>query len=244
MSTQIINGLFQSIPPTKVEKGFLDHCEAYVSTTDGARDLYDLISHCSKGWEIWGDCNPCAVQVKEVFELAGLTLSVPQLICDLSALNRGITRLFASSCEHTMQTARTIKDVVMQSLLLINTGARSISFAQGMKCLALTSRQIVQVSLIATVTSLITDGSDLIRDCIEWQVEGKSEEADNLAFMNVMKNLSSVAVSVLLLVSSTFGALLSEPVLTGALFALGTIYLVSKISAYFYKEMVIVPSHG
>lgn len=246
MCGQVTNSLFQSIPPPYKEeapKGFLDHCATYLTSLEGSRDLFDVISHVSRAFELFSsplsEASKLATQVKDLFELSGLSLSVPSLVVDMNTLDHSLSRLFAVSCGHTMQTVKAIKDVAMQALLLLNTGTRGVLFAQGSKILSLTARQIVRVNLIASVASFITDGSDLIRDCLEWQVEGKSKEADNLAFMNVVKNLSSVAVSALMLFSYASGMALAEPLIAGSIFALGTVYLVSKISGYFYKKMVV-----
>ncbi len=246
MSLCVVREMFQSIPVSSAEKpskGVLDHSEDYLGTSEGVRDLCDVVSHVFGTLELCtsplSEMGRLATKVKDVFGTTGLALSYPQLISDVNRLRHSVSRLFLSSCVQTMQTARAVKDVAMSFLLLVNTGSRAVLFAQNSELLFLAARQVSRVNIIVSVTSFITDGSDLIRDCLEWQVEGKTAERDNLAFMNVMKNLSSVAASALLLISYAFGVSLTEPVMLGSMFVLGTVYLVSKISGYFYAKMVV-----
>ncbi len=236
MSVSIIRELFQQLPPPQKDQVFLDHCERYVDSSEGSRDLCDLIAHLSRTWELIAAPVGVTAQIKEVFEQAGLGLSFPQLFADVNRFKGRIEQLSWGI------SSRRIKEVAYSALLLVNTASRSVLFTQGSSLLALSARSLVRVNVVMSVTSWLTDGSDLVRDILEWQVEGKTPEKNCVAWLNVMKNLSSVAVSSLLLVSYTFGIAMSQPLMAGALFTLSTVYLSSKISGYFYDKMVA--GHG
>lgn len=240
----MIRELFQAMPPEPGSpRGFLDHCDQYFGPSEGSRDLYDIISHTAVIVELMtfplSEMSKLASKVREVFEVTGLGLSFCQLVPDVNALSHSTSRLFTSGFTQTVQTARAVKDVAMHSLLLVNTVTRVALFANGSELLSLTARQVFRASIVLSVTSLITDGSDLIRDCLEWQVEGKSMEEDVLALSNVIKNLSSVAVSALSLVAYLFGVALTEPLFVGSMVVLGTVYFTSKVFGYFYHKMVV-----
>ena len=242
MSIHVIRDLFQTSPGLEIEgaqKGFVEHCQDYADSAEGCRDVFDWLSHLSRTCEILSSSSEIgrvADRAKDLFETAGLGLSVPQLISDWGKVVHSISVLTSN---HALSAARAVKDVVHSSLLFVNTTMRAVLFVNGAKVVSLAARQVVCVNVILSATALLTDGSDLIRDWLVWGVEGKRPEEDYQALMNVVKNASSVAVSALLMVAYTFGIALAEPIFAGSIFVLSSIYLTSKVSSYFYHKMVV-----
>src|SRR5580700_8780247 len=99
-SSGFLNDLFVPLPASREErpKDTFDHISDYADTSSGAWDIFRVGNHVFSVIEMYlpktHPFSGTAGKVKEVFNTAGIGLSIPQLLSDLNTLRRSIASLF------------------------------------------------------------------------------------------------------------------------------------------------------
>lgn len=261
----ILHNLFAPLPDTRVEqrKDVFDHVANYADTANGAWDVFRIGNHIFAALEMClspaHHLNGAVGKVKEVFNTAGIGLSIPQLFTDVNNLRRSVKNLFVvpdlpfSDPLRSAKVAQAAKKSFLDSLTLTNTLAQIILFIDNAKIYALKAAHLAAVDGVYNLTSGITDSAEGIgeyfklkqyhspesqpRNALE---AAKLKEKKTLAWITIAKDVASVALAAIALGTLYFGvaassvALISFTTLTLSAFWLGT-----KLTAYFYNKIVV-----
>ena len=140
--------------------------------------------------------------------------------------------------------ALNFKKTIVDGLSLVNTGTEALGFAHDVKWIDL-DKSAVPVSVIYNVTTCILDGWEAADKIQKTDEYFKKTPADyyglktRLAQITIAKDVASVAMAAISLLSLLLGALLTDRyMVTPIMLGLSTIYLTARISSFFYEKMI------
>jgi hypothetical protein len=151
------------------------------------------------------------------------------------------------------KVAQAAKKSFLDSVDLTWTLSQVATFINNAKIYVFKALQMKVIDGVNNVTSLISDGSELITECFKLKDyeaakaqqrtpadAAKLEKHKRLTLINIAKNVASVAGAILAIVGIVFGiAVQSIPVIVGAVLVLNTIWLAMKLASHFYNKIVV-----
>ncbi|MBS0603757.1 MAG: hypothetical protein JSS60_01830 [Verrucomicrobia bacterium] len=264
-SPGIFHNLFAPLPPSRVErqKDALDHVADYADSSAGAWDLFRVGNHIFSAVEMYlspshhlGDV---VGRVKEVFNTAGIGLSIPQVFSDVNSLRRSIGNLLTvqdlpySDPLRSSKIAQAAKKSFLDTVGLTNTAAQIALFVDNAKIFAFDSLHLRVIDGVYNVTSAIWDGAELIGEYFKLQhyhspeaqprnaaEAAKLEEKKTLSWITIAKDVASVALAAISIGAIVFGiATSSMAVVSVALLGLSAFWLTMKLTGYFYNKVIV-----
>lgn len=253
-----------SAPPYK---DHADHVAHYANTTEGAWDLFRFID-CTLSWFKMLPSIPARLldtitKVDNVANAAGIGLSIPKILVDGNTLRNSFTQLLGvqdlpySDPLRDRKIAQAAKKSFLDAINFTFTLSQATLFLDNARIWVLDAAKSTVVNTVFNATSIISDGADLITECFNLEryqsseaqprsaaESAKLEEKKWLSWMNVIKDVASVAGAALALVGIVFGiATASVPIIIAGL-ALNTVWLTMKLASYFYNKIVVeAPLH-
>ncbi|HKY52906.1 MAG TPA: hypothetical protein VJM08_01320, partial [Anaerolineales bacterium] len=176
-----LRDLFTPLPEnqTSPEKDPLDHAADYADTSAGAWDVFRCVDHALSWLKMLPslpDRHFEGIQkVKDVASAAGMGLSVPKMIADFNTFRRGLCSLFAtqdlpySDPLRTRKIAQAAKKSFIDAADLTNTVTQAALFADNAKLVLFEAGQLNAIDGVNNLTSVISDGSELITECVNLQ---------------------------------------------------------------------------
>ncbi len=264
-SSGIFHDLFAPLPETRAEqrKDALDHVADYTQSSSGAWDVFRVGNHLFSAVELYltpshrfGDL---VGRVKEVFNTAGIGLSIPQIFSDLNSLRRSITNLFTvqdlpySDPLRTRKIAQAAKTSFVDSMNLTNTAAQIALFVDNAKIYVFEAAQLRVIDGVYNVTSAISDGAELIGEYFKLkqyhspesqprnQAEAaKLQEKKTLAWLTIAKDVASIALAAIAIAVIAFGVATSSVVIVStAVLGISAFWLTMRLTAYFYNKVIV-----
>ncbi len=270
-SRGILYHLFTPLPQIRSErnKGVFDHIADYVGTSSGVLDVFRVGNHLFSVIEM--SLSPShkfisvAEKAKQIFNTAGIGLSIPQIFSDIHSLCKSFTHLFAvqdlpyNDFLRTSKIGQAIKETFLDSIHLTNTVAQIILFVENVKLFLFEASHLHFLNGIYNLTSIIEDGVELVGEYFKLQYyhspeakprngaeTAKLEEKKVLSWIMIAKNVSSIALSVIL----SYGMMISTvaagsiTVIPIVLLSLSTFWLTTKLVGYFYEKIIVeTPAH-
>jgi hypothetical protein len=262
----IVHDLFTPLPetqPTTRDKDPIDHIADYAGSAAGAWDVFRFIDY-TLSYAKWIPSlapNWLSVigKIKDVASTVGIGLSIPKIIVDTNTLRRSLSNLFTvqdlpySDPLRTRKIAQAYKKSFLDTVDLTWTVSQAALFIDATKIYVFETANLRIIDGINNVTSVISDGADLISEYFKLQQyhspgaqprngeeSSKLEQKKCLSWMNIVKDIASVAGSAIALVGIAFGiALHSVPIAAGAVLVLSTIWLTMKLAGHFYNKIVV-----
>lgn len=264
-SNSLFYDLFTPIPQTAAErkKDHFDHIAEYAESSSGAWDLFRIGNHIFTAVELYLDpshhLSELAGKVKEVFNSAGIGLSIPQIFSDLNSLRRSIISLWTvqdlpySDPLRARKIAQAAKKGFMDSITLTNTAAQIALFLEGAKVLTVKAAHLTLVDGIYNTTGAIGDADELLGEYYklkQYHLPGsqprnqaeaaKLEEKKALAWINIAKDVASLAIAAITAGVALYwlatGIVITFPV---AILAISAIWLTMKVTSYFYNKVIV-----
>lgn len=262
-SQSLLHDLFAPLPeePSSAPppKDGLDRVAQYMESTSGAWDLFRIFDHAvqylqnlpslSEGFK------DLSSGISKVVSLSGVSLSLPTLFSDVNTLRRK-TGAFVSALElphsdplRRQKVLQSGKDAFVSSMWLTNTAAQATLFFNEAKLVKL-GEYLPVVDGVYQGSALVSDGIEMVEQAYNLHSYQKVQPRDDqeaaelgekkwLAWMVVLKDVASVALSIISLVGIALGiAIFSLPVMAVVALGLSTTWLTMKISSYFYKEII------
>lgn len=245
-------------------KNFIDHAAEYTSTTEGAWDLFRFAEQACTNLRrlpsLTEHHSALLEKVSHVMNRAGIALSIPKAISHANAFVKSFasayfsTDLPYSDPERSAKIQKAYKNALVNGVNLSNTVSQAALFLHHAKLNVVNPLQYRLLDGFFNVTSLLSDGADLVSQCFKLkkyhsaELQLTQENADStkisekkrLAWLTIAQDTSAVALSLIALAGLSFGAVVeSLPLFSIAGLFLGTTWIGFKISAYFYKEIVV-----
>jgi len=263
VSFESFRDLFTPLPevPAPREKSALDHVVDYVDTTEGTWDFFRIVSQISETIELYASkaFAQTAAKVKEVAGLAGLGLSVPRAFSEINNARRHVAdwisayNLPENDPFKGRRIAQAAKNSITDLFSSAFTGSQIALFADGAKLVSLDAitRQVTEG--INNIAGGILDGVDLIGECFKLHRYGspemsprtpaettKLQEKKTLAWINIAKNVASIAGGIIAMTALVFGVVTSSvPIVATVLLITGSVWLTLKLTSYFYNKIVV-----
>jgi hypothetical protein len=198
-------------------------------------------------------------RVSELFDAAGIGLSIPQVFSDANTLRHSITSLSRaqglpySDSSRAIKVAQATKKSFLDSMTLTNTLAQIALFVENTKVFLFKAVHLRVIEGIYNATSIITDGAELIGECFKLKQYhspeaqprdpagvAKLNEKKTLAWITIAKDVASVALGGIALVTIAFGvATSSMTLLSTALLGVSAFWLTMKLTGYFYNKVIV-----
>ncbi len=267
-STNFFSNLFTPISPEAIEqkkekKDALDHIANYADTASGAWDLFrvgnyifSVIEHALSPLHKFAGT---VGKTKEVFNAAGIGLSIPQIFSDVNSLRSSISDFFGtqklpnSDPLRERKVAQAAKKSFLDTMNLTSTVAQILLFIDNAKIFLFEAVHLRIVDGIFNITCAISDGAELIGECFKLkqyrsldlpaQRVGevtKLQEKKTLSWLLIAKNVASLALAAI-----SLGAIISG-VAVGNFFALPVVvlgisglWLTLKLASHFYNKVVV-----
>ncbi len=264
-SPRIFHDLFTPLPDaqTAPQKDYLDHVADYADSSSGAWDVFRFIEN-GLAYVKFLPTLPenyleALKKVKDVASAAGMGLCIPKIISDCNNLRRSFSNLLAtqdlpySDPLRTRIIAHAVKKTFTDSVDLTNDVSLAALFIDNAKVFIFEASHLRIFDGVYNLTSVISDGVELITECFKLnnyqspemhprnQAEAtKLSERKTLSWMVIAKDVSSIAGSVIALVGIVFGiATQSLAIVSIAALVLGTVWLTTKLAAYFYNKIIV-----
>jgi len=268
-SAGFFHDLFSPLPVPREEKRKdpLDHVAKYTGTTDGAWDVFRVGNHF---FSILESCvspvHPFADlfgRMKRVFDSAGVALSIPQLISNVNSLRRSVINFFISQdlpysdALRNRKIAQAAKAGFVDSINLTNTVAQIALFLDSAKVFLFDAVYLQIIDGVYTITGAVSDGMELVGEYFKLkqyqsldsqprnQTEAaKLEEKKTLAWINIAKDVASLAVAAIAiapLIASLLGVsfVATTYITSTVVLGISTFWLTAKISGYFYNKVIV-----
>jgi hypothetical protein len=256
----VFRDVFTPLPGTKTEeteqrKDPFDHIAEYADTTAGSWDLFRIGNHVFSVIELClTPAHHIAGKLKEVFNTAGIGLSFPQLLSDVNALRRSVAHLFTvqdlpyNDPLRNLKIVQAVKKGFIDSMTLTNTMAQIALFVDNVKVFLFDAAHLRFIDGVYNVTSLITDGAELIGEYFKLkryhapEVQprhlsevGKLDEKKTLSWILIAKNVSSIALAVIAIGSIAFGVPASIFIISIPTLGISAFWLTMKLAGQFYN---------
>ena len=198
-------------------------------------------------------------KVDSVANTAGIGLSIPKILFDGNTLRHSFIKLLGvqdlpySDPLRDRKIAQAAKKSFIDAINLTGTLSQAALFLDNAKISrVLDAAKTRLVNGIFNGASVISDGADLITECFKLQYfrspeaqprntaeSAKLEEKKWLSWMNVVKDVASIAGAALALVGIVFGIVTqSVPIIVAGL-VLNTVWLTMKLATYFYNKIIV-----
>lgn len=262
----IIDSLFTPLPETEAvtnDKDHFDHVADYADSTQGAWDLFRFIDYTFSYVKMLPSISPNWVEVigktQEVANTVGIGLSIPKIISDCNNLRHNISRLFIvqdlpySDPLRSIKISHAVKKSFLDLVDFTNTLSQAALFADNAKAFIFEASYLRIIDGVYNVTSVISDGSELITECFKLkhfhspeaqprnQAEStKLEERKKLSWMTIAKDIASIGGAAIALIGIVFEITTQGmALLSGAALLLSSVWLTMKIASYFYNKIVV-----
>lgn len=267
-SNHFFTDLFTPISPESTEekkekKDVLDRVAEYTDTASGARDVFRIGNYIFSVIELTlSPLNKFAGtvgKIKEVFNAAGIGLSMPQIFSDINSLRGSISDFFRmqnlpyNDSLRERKVAQAAKKSFLDTMNLTGTVTQIILFADNAKIFIFEAVHLRIVDGIFNITGAIVDGAELVGECfklkqyhsldVHTQREGeatKLQEKKTLSWLLIAKNVASVALAAIslgVIVSGVAaGNVLAFPVVV---LGLSGFWLTMKLATYFYNKVIV-----
>lgn len=263
-SQGVLHDLFTPLPeaePDPVEKSFCDHVADYASTSFGSWDVFRIGNHIFSALGLYLSANhsliPLVEKAKNVFNTAGIALSIPQLFSDCNNLRKSIGKLL--DVQHladgdplkNRKMTQAAKKTFLDSVTLTNTLAQIGLFIENVKLFIFEPMDLCLTDGVYNTTSVIGDGAELFGEYYKIQqfntaeaqartVEEatKLQEKTTLAWMTIAKDVASLALGFFTLGTLAFGIVVTG-IMPAVLLGVSAFWLTMKLTAYFYNKVVV-----
>ena len=264
-SPGILSHLFAPIPTAQESrpKDVLDHVAEYTDTAQGAWDVFRFGNHVASFLELHlaptHSLNALVSKVKEVFNGAGIALSIPQIISDLNAMRRSFSHFYTvqdlpySDPHRTSKIAQAAKKGFLDTMVLTNSLTQAALFLENAKVFVYEAVHVKIIDGIYNLTSGILDSAELVGEYFKLkQYHGpesqprnateaaKLEEKKTLAWLTIAKDVASIALATIPIGAIAFGVTASTlAACSTAILSLSAFWLTMKLSSYFYNKVVV-----
>jgi hypothetical protein len=259
MATAISSYNDTPIALPQVKQGKADLVTGYFETATGTWDLYrgceNIALWVQKCSLLDASQRFLAEKTSQVMSVLGAGLSIPHLFIDGNGLRKSVEQLSLSNQladtdplkGEKITEAR--KQVFVKSMYLGATFTMALNFFHDLKFVDF-AKQLPVINFFFNATCLAADSVELVDEVYKVSgyrsVSGQSAEKmaeiqDKtwLAWVNIVKCVSSVALAVIGLASLTTATAAVNPVLLStSILGLSTTWLVAKLSSYFYKKTI------
>jgi len=246
----------------KERKDFGDHIAKWVDSTDGAKSFFKVFDHALDYAKLLPNLSEGAQSFIEkthkITDFTGSALSFPVLISDANNLRHSIASWWRASelpdadKSRSEKIVRSAKKSFLDSCTLTNTASQVITFLSESNFIQQSASAARAVDWVYNVTSLVTDGAELAEEAYKvHRNQGRMgaaktekeqkvlQEKINLSWLTIVKDVASVALSIIGIIALVFGALTQGVVIIAPIvLGLSTIWLAMKISAYFYERII------
>jgi len=246
----------------KERKDFGDHIAKWVDCTDGAWSFFKVFDHALDYVKLLPNLSEGAQsfveKVRRITDLSGSALSFPALISDANDLRHSIVSLGKAyelpeaDKNRSEKIVRAAKKSFLDGCTLTNTTSQIITFLRESNFIQQSAAAARAVDWVYNVTSLVTDGAELAEEAYKVQrnqgqlgtaktekEQNVLQEKINLSWLTIVKDVASVALSIIGIIALVFGALTQGVVIIAPIvLGLSTIWLAMKISAYFYERII------
>lgn len=264
------SGIFHDLfaPPSETQtttrdKDHLDHVAEYADSAEGAWDVFRVIEHALAYAKMLPSLTPdwlsVIEKVKGVACTAGIGLSIPKILSDCNALRKSVSNLFSvqdlpySDPFRVRKIAQAAKKSFLDTIGLTWTISQTALFINTAKVYVFKAVQLKILDGINNVTSLISDGAELISEYFKLKhyhspeaqprnqaTSAKLEQQKQLSWMIIAKNVASIGGTTIATVGIVFGiAIQGIPMIPVAALALSTAWLTLKLACYFYNKIVV-----
>lgn len=264
----VFHDFFAPLPETRAEqtKDSLDHIADYTDKSSGAWDVFRIGNHLFSAIELYltpshkfGDV---VGRVKEVFNTAGIGLSIPQLFSDFNSLRRSVVNLLTvqdlpySDPLRGRKIAQATKKSFLDTMNLTNTVAQIALFVDNAKIVVFEATQLRFIDGLYNITSAITDGVELVGEYFKLKQyhapeaqprnpaeAAKLEEKKTLAWITIAKDVASIALAAIALGTIVLGvAIGNAAIVSTAILGISTFWLTMKLAGYFYDKIIVEAS--
>ncbi len=261
----IFSHLFNPLPSTQEAppKDAFDHVADYADTAQGAWDIFRFGNHVASFLEIHfpptHHLNALVGKVKEVFNTAGIALSIPQIFSDLNNIRRSITNFFSvqdlpySDPHRTSKIAQAAKKGFLDMTVLTNSVTQAALFLDNAKVFLFETLHLKVIDGVYNLTSAVLDGAELVGEYFKLKhyhspeaqprntlEASKLEEKKRLSWMNIAKDVASIALATITLSGIVFGITASAmATFSTAILCLSAFWLTMKLTSYFYNKAVV-----
>ncbi|MEN9344332.1 MAG: hypothetical protein RLZZ453_1119 [Chlamydiota bacterium] len=221
----------------------LSHIENYFESTEGVQASFELVARCFEVLKLasapLSDLAIIAERAQAACDGVADAVSLPRVVTDPYSLAGHLFSCIEPSSYAQEPFSRRIKNTIVSGLLTVRSIAKSVLLANTVQVCRLAGPALFKFSLAATVSTLIADSSDLIRDCWVLTQEVHNWESALLALINVVKNVASVIIGGILTYVLWVGA---TPLSAFVVLGLGFVFSAARISSYFVEKMLVSPS--
>jgi len=260
-SSGFFHSLFTPLPPQVISaecsKDLFDHVAEYTDTTVGAWDLFRVGDHLFAAIEASSPSFPTAGKVKEVFNTAGIGLSIPRLFFDVNSVRHSaravcaVRNLPLSDPLRSAKIAQAAKKNFLDATALTNTVSQAALFCENAKIVAWGAANLRLLGGVFNGTDAVCDAVELVGErCkiahynwLEVQshdpavvVATKLAEKRTLSWIIIAKNVASIALATFSILFIVSGIALVSSV---AMLALSACWLTMKLTAHFYNKIII-----
>jgi hypothetical protein len=264
IASGIFDDLFTPLPeaPVSSSKDPLDYVAEYVGSATGTWDFLSFIdqSLCNlKVLPSFSENEPALFgRISDVIYTLGIWLSIPALISDSNALRRSFAHVLEvrdlpeSDPLKIRKITRAAKACFLDSMTVANSFSQASLFLDRVKIFAYNAVQLRIIDGIYYVTSAIGDGAELIEECFklnEYQSsqndvpnpveDAKLKEKKCLSWMKIVKDVASVALSLIAIIGILFVSTQAIPLIAVMCLVLNTFWLTMKIACHFYNKIVV-----
>lgn len=256
MSTASLTTLLPSQYQKAVEKDVGDHIADYANPGQGAQDFFrvlNLVLNYVKKIPQLG-AGPLSIVNKswKAFTAIELGIKLPYSIAVGNEFRQNVRQLFSAKSD-PQQSTEVAKEAALSGTSFVNTLAEAALFFDHAKILTYSAKLLQSLNVVASATCVITDTADLAKQVSKLsRIDLAICDAQNakevvhlqsekkLAWMTIAQDVSSIALSSLLLLGIAMGAALeATAVFTAVVIMLGTSWLALKIAIHFYDTIVV-----
>lgn len=239
----MIKELFAPTPVLVPERGWFDHVKNYVDTSEGSQALFELTARVFEVIHLsakpLSHMAAVAAKAQRVFAAADSSLDLPGVVLKPCAFAKSAIAVAAPSPYTANTLPRRAMDCFRDGALMVRAYAGAALFGSASSLYMLSKIAAFRLNVVGITASLLADGADLARDCIVLAREDHRDETALLALTNVVKNVASVAIGVLLLAGLGFSNFAASSAYVGTLLTIGFIYSAARISSYFVDKMLV-----
>lgn len=227
----------------------------YPASPQGIRDCFRIIEYAASFFASFPglnhDSRTYLDKISKVMDTAGIGLSIPRTITDMFNLNNSIRqyrRIRSTVFRDSMQRKVSIhaqKKIFLSGLSLTNTLSQASLFIHQVDLISL-GKYIPLADGIYNVTSIVSDGIELVEESFKLQQYNSTiggvqtaflREKKTLSYMKIIKATSSIAGSVLAIVAIFFVAF-QMPFVATIILVFDIAWLTMKITGNLYEKIL------
>ncbi|MES2121821.1 MAG: hypothetical protein V4492_03465 [Chlamydiota bacterium] len=244
------------------ENDFGDHLGKYANPGEGSQDFFRVV----KLVLTYLEKIPCLSlssasflsRATKAFTTLELGIKLPYAVFVGNGFRQSLQKVASAKTEGHMQTltSELTKEAFLSGTFLTNTLSEGALFFNHTKLITYGAKLLRNLNIISSATCLIMDGADLAKQYEKLreistalgQTQDKNtkthlESERKLTWITIAQDVSSIALSSLLLLGIALGAAVESATLfTGTILLLGTSWLTFRIAVHFYDKMVVEPN--